>query len=190
MFEAESLWTAIRSARYCERNIRHMTEREQAVRISWRATRIFVVVLALLGLQFVSSSSASAQSNEASNHCGATNRTPDEATVPAANQYRLWGTYEDFPMYCGNGTTWGAVHIERKHNVEKWGVAGRCIRATIQFASSRVQQPNGAVAFTWQFRSPSYWAKAVVGDNGVITAYPYDSGSEPTWQWCDDSRPY
>lgn len=133
-----------------------------------------------------SAMSATAVPTTAVSHCGATsvNYTAGTAIVPSANHYRTFSTsYGDGSiLYCGNGTTWGAVHIEVKHKPPTWSVADQCATKIEDHHTSRTTQSGGKTVFKLSLGSNRY-AVLVFGANGVVTNYVSD-GRATSWSAC------
>lgn len=132
---------------------------------------------------------AQAQATDAVQGCGATNVTSSGATVPTSNQsaeiFRVNTDDGSFPIRCGNGTTYGAVHIEVKHNVPTWGDALSCITKAINRTTGNYDASTGKTTYTYQISGGT--VIVVRGGVGIITAYPRGSGVEQKWQTCSVS---
>jgi hypothetical protein len=126
---------------------------------------------------------ASAATSEAVSVCGATNvdRKAGTAKVPSSNVYKTFSTSYGVGsiLYCGNGTTWGAVHIEVKHQPPDWTTADKCAEKVERYGS-KTTDPGGKTTFTLRLGGPDSFAKLVFGANGVITNYVAGA----TWSAC------
>lgn len=133
------------------------------------------------------SGSAHAQSSDAVQKCKATAVQPGVgADVAETNLFDFFtsvqaddGSAEE--VLCGDGKTWGAVHIEVKHRVHDWAVTRRCMSVVMSRGESRPDGDKRRWIYTWE---PGRSARVVAGTNGMITSYPWDSGSEASWAEC------
>lgn len=126
---------------------------------------------------------ALARSSEAVEFCNATDLKPEGASVPEVKVYQNFATdiYAGHDLKCGNGRSWGAVKIERKHKVNNWNKTIACIRNVLMNAKPKPEKKN---KWTHVFYYDSSWALVTRGDNGIITAFPSDSGSAASWADC------
>lgn len=132
---------------------------------------------------------ANAQATDAVDGCGASPIDSESAYVPSsARGHRLWRittTREgSVAIKCGNGSTWGAVHVELKHEVPNWADALTCIENTINRGAASDGE-NGKRNYTYRIGGASI--VVVIGDNGVLTAYPRGTGVVRKWQLCSAS---
>ncbi|MFT7835896.1 hypothetical protein Q5530_07075 [Saccharothrix sp. BKS2] len=145
------------------------------------------LILAVLAAALVAfPAAAQAQSTAAVRACHAFNVGSDSASVPGdrLDDYfaTVQGGFAHEELLCGNGQTYGAVHIELKHNVDNWDVTLECMESVV--ANGAFRAYDGKREWRWQFRAGRY-VKVVAGQNGVITAYPeWDSGSASSWAEC------
>ncbi|SDC53631.1 hypothetical protein [Actinokineospora iranica] len=152
-------------------------------------TKLAVAAAALVaGLAtFTAPASAEAQQSTAAvRQCQAFNVGPDSASVPGdrLDDYfaGVQGGFANEELLCGNGQTYGAVHIELKHNVDNWDVTLECMRNVLDRGTFRAYDGKREWRFQW---APGRSAKVIAGMNGVITAYPeWDSGSAGSWDEC------
>ncbi|MFE3997752.1 hypothetical protein ACFX43_02990 [Nocardioides sp. YIM B13467] len=132
---------------------------------------------------------ANAQATDAVYGCGADVIDNESAYVsPRVRGHRLWRittTREgSVAIKCGNGSTWGAVHVELKHEVPNWADALTCIKKTINRGAASDGE-NGKRNYTYRISGASI--VVVVGDSGVVTAYPRGTGVVRKWQLCSAS---
>lgn len=132
---------------------------------------------------------AEARATDAVNGCGAYNVGKDTATVPASTQgstiFHANTKKGNFPIKCGNGTTWGAVHIEVKHNVPNWADALSCIDKAINRTKGIFDPTNGKTRYTYSFSGKT--VIVVRGKNGILTAYPTRTNVAAKWEACSVS---
>jgi hypothetical protein len=124
---------------------------------------------------------AHAATNDATEYCDAYNLTSTAASVPDPNRIYMTSFGVGDILYCGNGKTWGAVHIERKHKPPSWAVADRCAEKVERYGS-RTTGSGGKTTFSLRLGSPDSVGKFVVGNVGVITNYVTDN----RWGACAD----
>lgn len=84
-------------------------------------------------------------------------------------------------ILCGDGRTWGAVHIEVKHRVESWTVSKDCMRKVMSRSRPGTVDGKRTWIYSW---AAGRSARVVAGSNGMITSYPWDGGSETAWAEC------
>jgi hypothetical protein len=126
------------------------------------------------------------QTTVAVRECGATNVTTEAADVPRNRQFDFFTSIQTNDggteqILCGDGRTWGAVHIEVKHKVANWDITEECLKNTVSMGES--ESENGKR--TWLFQWSSGRNALLVADvHGVITSYPWDDGSEESWEEC------
>lgn len=84
-------------------------------------------------------------------------------------------------ILCGDGRTWGAVHIEVKHRVESWDAAKSCMRKVMSRSRAGNEDGKRVWVYSW---ATGRSARVVAGSNGMITSYPWDGGSEASWSDC------
>lgn len=147
-----------------------------------RATAVALTSVAAVGAFLVAPPVASAVANDAVQGCGATQVVPGvSAIVPAENNQSFFqfvnADRDPVQIVCGDGSTFGAVHIEVKHLVPNWGEAVTAMASTIDRGKA---EPDGAATrYNWEF-SPGRSIVVVVGDDTVITSFPTD-GLEASW---------
>jgi hypothetical protein len=140
-------------------------------------------VIALGCASLLPAGSASAATTDAVSHCGATsvNLRAGTAVVPKKNQFKTFSTSfgTGSVLFCGNGTSWGAVHIEVKHKPPTWAVADRCAEKVETYG---VKKSAGGGKTRWELKlgAPDKYGFLVMGDNGVITVYVTNTG----WSSC------
>ena len=132
---------------------------------------------------------ANAQATDAVYGCGARSVGNESANVPPRHaKDRLWTIQtSDGPIAirCGNGTTWGAVHVELKHEVPNWPDALTCIKKTIN-RGTELDGDNGKTRYVHRIRGAAT-VVVVVGVNGLVTAYPKGTGVVRKWRLCSAS---
>lgn len=148
-------------------------------------------IFSLIASFVLGSTAASASETKADppwpvDYCGAYNHGSESADVPSENQYKYYksvmpdnGEIEE--LLCGNGHTWGAVHIGTKHNVSDWSVTLDCMANIIDRGNYELDN-NGKRQwhFVW---SAGRWAHLTAGDNGILTSFTYDN-EEGSWSEC------
>lgn len=119
-------------------------------------------------------SPAQAATRDATEYCSAYNVGGGQATVPNPNKVFNTSYGVGTILFCGDGKTWGAVHIELKHTPPDWNVADRCAEKVQRYGTKTTSQGGKT---TWKLRvgGPNSFAYFVVGNNGVITNYVTDS---------------
>ena len=132
---------------------------------------------------------ANAQATDAVDGCGASPIDSESAYVPSnVRGHRLWRittTREgSIAIKCGNGSTWGAVHVELKHEGPNWTDALTCIQNTINRGAAS-DGKNRKRNYTYRISGASI--VVVVGDSGVLTAYPRGTGVVRKWRLCSAS---
>lgn len=134
---------------------------------------------------------AHAQATDAQVACGADPIDNDSAYVPAGvRSSRFARIYTSTLGYveikCGNGTSWGAVHIEMKHDVPDWADALTCIKKTIGRGKA-TERAGGKTDYLYSFTGGTVFA-TVGSVNGLITAYPTGTtGITTKWMKCSVS---
>ncbi|MGQ0573137.1 MAG: hypothetical protein ACT4RN_02910 [Pseudonocardia sp.] len=149
--------------------------------------RAFVQLGVALSLVMGVPATALAVSSDAVGRCNATRvQEGVGADVGEADRFEYFasvsaddGSAEE--ILCGDGRTWGAVHIEVKHRVPGWGLAKDCMRKVM--SRSRAGDENGKRVWIYSW-APGRSARVVAGNNGMITSYPWDGGSEGSWSEC------
>lgn len=110
------------------------------------------------------------------------------ANVPPRHvKDRLWTIQTSdgsIAIRCGNGSTWGAVHVELKHEVPNWPDALTCIKKTIN-RGTELDGGNGKTKYVHRIRGAT--VVVIVGDNGLVTAYPKGTGVVRKWRLCSAS---
>lgn len=148
--------------------------------------RFSVGILVTMTMMVPTSASPSfASTKDAVNACGATSVKSESAYVPQANRksvfLRLSTGHGDVRRMCGNGTNWGAVHVELQHEVPNWGEASTCIARTIG-RGSEVEGDNGKTKYSANINGVKM--RAVRGNNGLVTAFPrYPKGTNIARKW-------
>ena len=131
---------------------------------------------------------ASAQATDAVYGCGARSVGNESANVPPRYvKDRLWTIQtsgDSIAIRCGNGSTWGAVHVELKHEVPNWPDALTCIKKTIN-RGTELDGGNGKTKYVHRIRGAT--VVVIVGDNGLVTAYPKGTGVVRKWRLCSAS---
>ena len=127
-----------------------------------------------------------ASTNEAVSACGASVIDSESAYVPAgvrSEQFISFATTRGtIRVNCGNGTSWGAVHIELKHEVPSWAEASACIAKTISRGSPR---DGEGTKIEYHATINGVAMVAVRGNNGLLTAYPRGTtGIAAKWSTC------
>lgn len=152
-----------------------------------RVAQGFFIPLAVAVLLVFSQGTAVAASRDAVQKCHATQvRDGVGADVGEADRFEYFvsvfaddGSAEE--LLCGDGRTWGAVHIEVKHRVADWAVTKDCMSNVMSRGRSTLDDGKRARVYSW---ASGRSARVVAGDNGMITSYPWDSGSEESWDEC------
>lgn len=149
-----------------------------------RATTAAAGAVALSALLTVP---ASASANDARQACQASQVTSESAYVPPSLRGKRFlqilsarGAYD---VNCGDGSNYGAVKIELKHEVPNWAEAATCIEK----AMSRGVIGPGTGPNTTQFKwstSAGFSVVVVTGGNGIVTAYPTGGSEGPKWTRC------
>ena len=126
------------------------------------------------------------QTTVAVRECGATNVTIEAADVPETKQFDYFTSVQTNDgriekILCGDGRTWGAVHIEVKHKVAHWDITAECLRNTMSMGESKSEDGKRTWLFQW---SSGHNALLVADFHGVSTTYPWDDGSEESWEEC------
>ena len=131
---------------------------------------------------------AGAQATDAVYGCGARSVGNESANVPPRYvKDRLWTIQtsgDSIAIGCGNGSTWGAVHVELKHEVPNWPDALTCIKKTIN-RGTELDGGNGKTKYVHRIRGAT--VVVIVGDNGLVTAYPKGTGVVRKWRLCSAS---
>lgn len=155
-----------------------------------RLVRVSVVAVVSLFLSLAFVDAGFAISSDAVVKCKATAvQEGVGADVPESEVFEYFGTVpaddgSAEEVLCGDGRVWGAVHIEVKHRVADWSVTRECMSKV----TSRVRPAVDSGKRTWDYSwTPGRSAIVVAGDNGVITSFPWDSGSEESWLECAQS---
>ena len=117
-------------------------------------------------------------STGARDYCHATTISSTTASVPRKDQRRHRGFYEvtrrgvpDRHFYCGNGTTYGAVHTEVKHNVGYWDQADECIRGILEYGT-RAPAGDGKATVTRKVGSRKAIVVYKISTDEILSAYP------------------
>lgn len=142
--------------------------------------------MTLAAVASVAALPAAASTDEAVMACGASVINSEEAYVPAGvreAQFISFSTARGtVRVNCGNGSSWGAVHIELKHEVPSWAEASACIAKTI--SRGRIEDGNGTKV-EYHATINGVAMLAVRGNNGLLTAYPRgDTGIASKWSTC------
>lgn len=128
------------------------------------------------------SPSAPPESRDAVHACGATEVTRSGASVDPS----IWqAPFQEVPgltVRCGDGQTYGAVHVEVKHNVPNWADALACI--TKAMSRTTPQSMNGKQVYHYDFGNKRLTMST--GRNGLITAFPSDN-AHGSWVECSQS---
>ncbi|MER7558051.1 hypothetical protein ABTZ46_13985 [Nocardioides sp. NPDC126508] len=148
--------------------------------------RVATALVVMVSMWAATSVPANAQATDAVYGCGASPIDSESAYVPSSvRKHRLWRvrtTREGYvAIKCGNGSTWGAVHVELKHEVPNWTDALTCIQKTINRGAASDGE-NDKRKYTYRIRGASI--VVVVGENGVVTAYPRGTDVVRKWQLC------
>lgn len=133
---------------------------------------------------------ASAVATDAVRGCGATDVVAKKsATVPKSVQsseiFHVSTTDGRFSIKCGNGTSYGAVHIEVKHEVPDWPDALSCITKAIDGSLGIFDVGTGKTRYTYSFHGGT--VKVAVGGVGIITAFPTGGSVVSKWKACSTS---
>jgi hypothetical protein len=155
-----------------------------------QAKRVVGVATLTLLLPFFDGGSALAaavtQSTVAVRECAATNVNVEAADVPETKQFDHFtsiptndGRIEK--ILCGDGRTWGAVHIELKHKVANWDITEECLKNTVSMGELTSEDEKRTWLFQW---SPGHNALLVSDVRGVSSSHPWDGGSEESWEEC------
>lgn len=130
---------------------------------------------------------AEASTDDARAACGASVIVNESAFVPRSVRkeifLKLTTARSRVRLMCGDGRTWGAVHIELKHEVPNWAEASTCIERTIS-RGRESEGDDGRLRYSARINQVSMFA--VRGVNGLITAYPTGSevGIRALWSTC------
>lgn len=135
-----------------------------------------------VAVMLVVTPSAQAVADDAVQGCGASRVVPgSNADVPSENHQAYFqfvpADRDPVQIVCGDGYTYGAVHVEVKHLVSNWGEAVTAMVNTID--RGQVKAEGNAVRYVWTF-APGRSMVVVVGNNTVLTAFPSD-GRESSW---------
>jgi hypothetical protein len=122
------------------------------------------------------------ESRDAVQACGATEVTRSSAVVHPSVWQAPFLEIPEVTVRCGDGRTYGAVHVEVKHNVPNWADALNCIAKTISRGSA--EPIDGKQIYTYTFANKKVTVS--IGRNGLITAFPDDNKHE-SWIQCSQS---
>jgi hypothetical protein len=84
-------------------------------------------------------------------------------------------------LLCGDGRTWGAVHIELKHEVPNWAEALTCMRFAISYGED---EPGDKGRINYRYRFGNAQVIVVTGELGIISAYPTGNNVSRKWSQC------
>lgn len=143
-------------------------------------------VAAMTASGAAAASTATKSTTDATRACGATNNGDGTAYVPGHVHQEYYASIpvagDPVPILCGNGVTYGAVHIEVKHNVPSWAEAINCLDKVLERGTS-IPAGDGKMKKQLVYNAKSVVAVVGLGNGDLITAYPND-GSEETWIEC------
>jgi hypothetical protein len=146
------------------------------------ARRIVTAVAVAATSVLPSTPSAAPESRDAVIACGATNVTRSDADVHPSIWQAPFLELPGLTIRCGDGHSYGAVHVEVKHNVPNWGDAANCITKAME--RTEAETVNGKNIYRYRFNNQLLTVST--GRNGLVTAFP-KSNKHATWIECSQS---